>query len=204
LLSGASADAETPALAPPLQELITQSSTIEPLRPETLLRRLSRRSSLLDDLLGLRPWLSQLGVTLSISETSEVLGNVTGGVQRGVAYDGLTQFVFQLDTQSAFSWHGGTFNVSALQIHGRNLSADNLSTLQTASGIEGIAQPAFGSFAPRTYSGDGCTSDDGLASIAVWLDVRNLAHHRTAPLRNAPEAIAFQRHGPYPSVHCGR
>ena len=29
------------------------------------------------------------------------------------------------------------FNVSALQIHGRNLSADNLATIQTASGIEG-------------------------------------------------------------------
>ena len=36
----------------------------------------------------------------------------------------------------AFGWYGGTFNVSALQIHGRNLSADNLLTLQTASGIE--------------------------------------------------------------------
>jgi porin len=32
--------------------------------------------------------------------------------------------------------YGGTFNVSALQIHGSNLSANNLGTLQTASGIE--------------------------------------------------------------------
>ncbi|MGH7059386.1 MAG: carbohydrate porin, partial [Stellaceae bacterium] len=70
------------------------------------------------------------------SETSEVLGNVTGGVHTGFAYDGLTQAVLQLDTQQAFGWHGGTFNVSGLQIHGRNLSTDNLLTLQTASGIE--------------------------------------------------------------------
>ena len=37
---------------------------------------------------------------------------------------------------NAFGLYGGTFNVSALQIHGRNLSADNLRTQQTSSGIE--------------------------------------------------------------------
>ena len=65
-----------------------------------------------------------------------MLGNVTGGARQGFDYDGLTQTVLQLDTQRAFGWYGGTFNVSALQIHGRNLSADNLRRLQTASGIE--------------------------------------------------------------------
>src|SRR6266481_237855 len=34
--------------------------------------------------------------------------------------------------------------------------------------------------------------DDDLASIAVWLDdVRNLAHHHSGPLRDDPEAMAF-------------
>ena len=69
-------------------------------------------------------------------ETSEVLGNFTGGTRTGPDYDGLTQMIFQLDTQRAFHWYGGTFNVSALQIHGSNLSELNLSNLQTASGIE--------------------------------------------------------------------
>ncbi len=41
-----------------------------------------------------------------------------------------------MDTQRAFGLNGGTFNASALQIHGGNLSASNLYTLQTASGIE--------------------------------------------------------------------
>jgi porin len=85
---------------------------------------------------GLRPWLSRYGVSFSILETSEVLGNVSGGVKEGFNYDGLTQMILQLDTQRAFHWYGGTFNVSGLQIHGDNLSADNLYTLQTASGIE--------------------------------------------------------------------
>ncbi|HUA65345.1 MAG TPA: carbohydrate porin [Alphaproteobacteria bacterium] len=97
---------------------------------------ITRRDTLLGDMWGLRPWLSKYGLSLSILETSEVLGNVSGGVNQGFEYDGLTQMILQLDTQKAFNWYGGTFNVSALQIHGRNLSQDNLYTLQTASGIE--------------------------------------------------------------------
>ncbi len=85
---------------------------------------------------GLRTDLSHYGISLGIEETSEVLGNVTGGSRRGFDYDGLTQAVLQLNTQRAFGWYGGTFNVSALQVHGRNLSSDNLQSLETASGIE--------------------------------------------------------------------
>jgi len=85
---------------------------------------------------GARPWLSQYGLSLNFLETSEVLGNVSGGYKKGVAYDGLTQMILQLDTQKAFNWYGGTFLVSGLQIHGRNLSEDYLGSLQTASGIE--------------------------------------------------------------------
>src|SRR5208283_5510913 len=82
-------------------------------------------------------FLSRYGMSFALQETSEILGNVSGGVKQGYAYDGLTQMVLQGDTQRAFGWYGGTFNASALQIHGRSLSADNLGTLQTASGIEG-------------------------------------------------------------------
>ena len=44
--------------------------------------------------------------------------------------------MLQLDTNRAFGLYGGTVNVSGLQYHGRNLSADKLLNLQTASGIE--------------------------------------------------------------------
>ncbi len=97
---------------------------------------ISRSSAMLGDMWGLRPALGKYGVTLSLEETSEYLGNVSGGTRKGFDYDGLTQMAVQLDTQRAFGWYGGTFNASALNIHGRNLSADNLGTLQTASGIE--------------------------------------------------------------------
>jgi porin len=100
------------------------------------LNGIQRSQTMLGNLWGLRPWLSQYGLSFNVQETSEVLGNVSGGIHQGFDYDGLTQMALQMDTQRAFGWYGGTFNISALQIHGRNLSADNLGTLQTSSGIE--------------------------------------------------------------------
>ena len=95
-----------------------------------------RRSNLLGDIGGLRTMLGNYGITLNLSETSEVFGNVTGGIHHGADYDGLTTMSVAVDTDRAFGLPGGTFNASAFQIHGRNLSAENLGTLQTASGIE--------------------------------------------------------------------
>ncbi|WP_350357386.1 carbohydrate porin [Paraburkholderia fungorum] len=94
------------------------------------------RSNLFGDMGGLRPWLGNYGVTVNLQETSEYLNNLSGGVKRGGAYDGLTQLGVVVDTQRAFGMPGGTFNVSALQIHGTNLTQRNLQTLQTATGIE--------------------------------------------------------------------
>ncbi|WP_322061409.1 carbohydrate porin [Paraburkholderia sp. J63] len=97
------------------------------------------RSNLLGDMGGLRPWLGNYGVTFGLQETSEYMNNVSGGIQRGGAYDGVTEMSLGLDTQKAFGLPGGTFNVSAFQIHGTNLSTRNLDTLQTATGLEAEA-----------------------------------------------------------------
>jgi porin len=94
------------------------------------------RQTMLGDIGGLRPWLGQYGVSFGLTETSEILGNVRGGLARGADYDGLTTATVAIDTQKAFGLPGGLFNVSALQIHGSNLSTNKLGTLNTASGIE--------------------------------------------------------------------
>jgi porin len=122
-----------------------------------ILGDLNRTNFLLGNLFGIRTVLSKYGISLAIQETSEVLGNATGGVHRGLDYDGLTQMIMQVDTQRAFGWYGGLLNVSALDIHGRNLSADNLLSLQTASGIE---------------------SDRALRLWEAWYDQKFLAEDR--------------------------
>ncbi len=137
LNSGPVAAAPPPLLVPGGVEALQPSSSESIFEePFGFLTGISRSSNLLGDMWGLRTLLSKYGISLAVSETSEVLGNVTGGVRQGFEYDGLTQMALQLDTQQAFGWYGGTFRASALQIHGRNLSADNLLSLQTASGIE--------------------------------------------------------------------
>ena len=130
-----------PSLAAPPQIQVPTEEQLQPGEEYTpaggnFLSGLARTNFLLGTMSGLRPFLAQYGISLALQETSEVLGNVTGGLHKGFDYDGLTQMVLQLDTNRAFGWYGGTFNASALQIHGRSLSADNLGTLQTASGIE--------------------------------------------------------------------
>jgi porin len=92
--------------------------------------------NLFGDLGGLRTALGKDGITLNLTETSEALGNFSGGFNRGADYDGLTTATLQIDSKAAFGFEGGQFNASALQIHGRNLSADNLGVLQLISGIE--------------------------------------------------------------------
>jgi porin len=134
LLSAGEGRAAPPPLSVPASS--DQSQTGEPGGFLGFLGSLKRSNYLLGDMFGLRTELSKYGISLAIQETSEVLGNVSGGQHKGADYDGLTQAILQLNTQRAFGWYGGLFNVSALQIHGRNLSADNLLTIQTASGIE--------------------------------------------------------------------
>ncbi|MCP3728172.1 carbohydrate porin [Paraburkholderia sp. CNPSo 3272] len=97
------------------------------------------RSNLFGDMGGLRPWLAQYGLSFGLQETSEYMGNVSGGTSRGGAYQGVTEFSLGMDTQKAFGLPGGIFNVSGFQIHGTSLTARNLQTLQNASGIEADA-----------------------------------------------------------------
>jgi porin len=112
----------------------TFSSTGE--SPTSFLTNINKDAALFGDMWGLRPALARLGITLTIQQTSELMGNVSGGTGQALVYQGLTTGTLQMDTQRAFGWYGGLFNVSGLWINGGNLSTETLSTLQTASGIE--------------------------------------------------------------------
>ncbi len=95
------------------------------------------RTNLLGSMGGLRDALGNHGITLSITDAETLLGNVSGGFKQGATLQGLTTVTLQLDTGKAFGLPGGTFNVSALQIHGNNnFDASYLGTIQTTNGNE--------------------------------------------------------------------
>lgn len=125
------------AAPPPIMTVVTDEDTGKhDADPLAFVHNWRREGALLGDMWGIRKDLSRHGITLTIQETSEALGNVAGGTHKSLDYDGLTQAILQVNSQRAFGYYGGTLNVSALQIHGLNLSARNLASLQTASGIE--------------------------------------------------------------------
>jgi len=93
------------------------------------------RGNLLGDAGGFRSTLWTYGITIGVQGINEVWGNVSGGIKRSASYDGVTLASIGLDTQRAFGWRGGTFNISAWNIRGRSISSDNLLNLQTVSGI---------------------------------------------------------------------
>jgi porin len=95
-----------------------------------------QRDRLLGNLGGLRTRLEDAGFTFSLQETSEVLGNVSGGLKTGAVYEGATLMGLEVDTEKAFGLPGGTFKASAYQIHGRGLSVNNIGNLNTVSNIE--------------------------------------------------------------------
>lgn len=105
--------------------------------PEAEGEGLFERANLLGDPGGVRGRLEARGITLSLSETGEVLGNPTGGRRRTVVYAGLTRLGLQIDTEKAFGLPGGTFKATGLQIHGRGLSLNGLGgNLHTVSNLE--------------------------------------------------------------------
>jgi porin len=97
---------------------------------------LFERATLLGDIGGIRTSLGRYGVSIGLSETSEVFGNPTGGINRGVIYEGLTQVSLGVDLGKAAGLDGGMLNISAFQIHGRGLSTNNINNLNVTSGIE--------------------------------------------------------------------
>ena len=74
--------APPPLLIPGAENFLPQEGAPAP-GPFDFLTGISRSGYLLGDIWGLRSLLAQYGISLALSETSEVLGNLTGGVRRG-------------------------------------------------------------------------------------------------------------------------
>lgn len=95
-----------------------------------------QRDRLFGDPGGLRSRLETAGFNFSLQETSEVLGNPTGGFKTGAIYEGTTLAGLQIDAGKVFGLTGGTFKASMFQIHGRGLSTNDIGNLNVVSNIE--------------------------------------------------------------------
>jgi porin len=84
-----------------------------------------------------RDRLCKAGLRLGVTETSEVLGNFTGGRHRGVIYEGLTDLNADIDFRPSLHVRGDLF-ARAYQIHGRGLTT-TIGNLNEISGIEAAA-----------------------------------------------------------------
>jgi porin len=91
--------AATPAQTAPSTSPVGTDNAAEANQTPAAPTELWNRSNLFGDMAGIRPWLANYGVTVSLQETSEYLNNLSGGVKRGGAYDGVTQFGLVVDTE---------------------------------------------------------------------------------------------------------
>src|SRR5271168_527967 len=86
-LWGGAAQSAPPQVQIPTEEQLQAGDEYTPANGN-FLSGLARTNFLLGNMGGLRPFLAQYGISLAVQETSEVLGNATGGTRTGVEYDG--------------------------------------------------------------------------------------------------------------------
>ena len=114
------------------------------LTPEELLPTKSdvtTSTTLLGDWGGLRPLLDNYGISFTLNQTSDYLGNTRGGIKQGFVYDGLLDLELDINLDKAIGWHGGKIHLTGYGIQGRNLSTQNIGNLMTASNVE--SEPAL-------------------------------------------------------------
>ncbi|MBN9266369.1 MAG: carbohydrate porin [Hyphomicrobium sp.] len=80
-----------------------------------------------------------MGIEYGFVYTSEVLGNVSGGLRRGAIYDGKLDTTFQADLGKLAGWEGLTFYANVFQLHGTGrLKAEYTGAINTNSNIEAL------------------------------------------------------------------
>lgn len=134
--SGAAAD--TPASPRPD---VAEDAFVSSRNP--LIESYSEKDHLLGDLGGVRTRWVDRGIHFQSGYLGEVMGNLSGGLQRGAVYEGLFLAAVTLDMEKlTAAWHGGFLRASLLYPHGQSASGELLGDVQTASNID-----AYDSFA---------------------------------------------------------
>jgi porin len=85
---------------------------------------------------GLRSYLERNGITLTLTDTTDLLANVSGGIKTGAVGIGALQPQLDLDLQKLAGWQGGLVHVHGLVTYGPLFSANYLGNILAVSNIE--------------------------------------------------------------------
>lgn len=85
---------------------------------------------------GLRTRLAERGIIFNFTYAADGFGVVSGGIKRGVLYNGLLDLGTDIDLEKLVGWKGGHFHVNAFHPHGENGSANFVGDIGTFSNIE--------------------------------------------------------------------
>jgi porin len=88
---------------------------------------------------GMRKWLYERGFTYSFVLTSEVLGNVAGGMRRGGVFQGKFETIVDANLEKILGLRGLSFHANAFQIHNTGgIRRDYVGSFNTISNIEAL------------------------------------------------------------------
>ena len=85
---------------------------------------------------GLRTRLANRGVVFNFTYAADPIGVVSGGIKRGVFYNGFLDLGTDIDLEKLVGWKGGHFHVNGFYPHGENGSANYVGDIGTFSNIE--------------------------------------------------------------------
>jgi porin len=94
------------------------------------------RSTLTDDWGGLRTSLSEHGVTLGFTQTSDLIGIASGGLHRRAELLNDWDLTLEVETEPLLGWHGGKLFLYGLGLWSTGSPSENAGDTQTLSNID--------------------------------------------------------------------
>jgi porin len=89
---------------------------------------------------GVRKWLNERGLTYSFVLTSEILGDVAGGMRRGAVFQGKLETIVRADLEKMFGLRGLSFFTNSFEIHNTGgIRRSYVGSFNTISNIEALA-----------------------------------------------------------------
>jgi porin len=85
---------------------------------------------------GLRTALADRGVIFNFTYAADPIGIISGGLKRGVLYNGFLDLGSDIDLEKLVGWKGGHFHANVFHPHGENGSANYVGDIGTFSNIE--------------------------------------------------------------------